>query len=92
LRATAERAIVSRTEAMAFRVVDLVSQRAAVRDHVKGWSKVAIVEWLATQGTLRTQIISAREHFFFESTAGIQATFFFDGDELVFVGDHTTFM
>jgi hypothetical protein len=32
-----------------------------------------------------------REHFFFESAVGLEAAFFFDGDQIVFIGDHTTF-
>ena len=76
---------------MNFRLIDLVSQREAVREQVKGWSRASVVDWLAVRGRLSSHIVQAREVFFFESAAGCRATFFFDGDEMVFVGDHSTF-
>jgi len=76
---------------MDFRIIDLVSQRDAVREYTEGWSRADVVAWLADQGRLSWRTISGRETFFFESSAGLHATFFFDGDEVVFVGDHHTF-
>ena len=75
-----------------FHVVDLVSQRDAVREHVRGRSEAEIVSWLATQGRLVREDVGGREVFVFETAAGRRATFFFDNAELVFVGDHATFM
>ena len=74
-----------------FQLIDLVSQREAVRQHLKGWPGDDIVEWIAARGELSQRIIQGRETYFFESAAGRRAVFFFDGNEMVFVGDHTTF-
>lgn len=74
-----------------FQLIDLVSQRNAVRHHVRGWSVDDILAWLAANGQLSQISISGRETFFFESAVGRQAMFFFNGDEMVFLGDHTTF-
>lgn len=71
--------------------VDLISQREAVRQHVRGWSVENIVGWLAIRGKVSKRSISGQEIFFFESAVGRQAGFFFDNDEMVFLGDHTTF-
>jgi hypothetical protein len=76
-----------------FHLVDLVSQRAAVREYVTGKSPAEILEWLATKGRLN-RIPSQpgfAETYEFESTEGLRAAFFFDCEGLVFVGDHTTF-
>jgi hypothetical protein len=74
-----------------FQLVDLVSQREAVRQHVKGWSVADIVAWLAAHGELTKRSVSGREVFYFQSAVGREAVFFFDSDKMVFVGDHTTF-
>jgi len=75
-----------------FHIVDLVSQREAVRQYARNWSNDQLVAWLATRGRLYKRSIVGRDHFFFESAAGLQAVFFFDGDRMVFVGYHTTFV
>ena len=74
-----------------FQLIDLVSQREAVRQHLKGWPVDDIIEWIAARGELSQRIILGRETYFFESAVGRQAAFFFDGNEIVFLGDHTTF-
>jgi ankyrin repeat protein len=74
-----------------FQLVDLVSQREAVRRHLMDWSVANIVAWLAERGELTKRSVSGRDVFYFRSTAGREAVFFFDGDEMVFVGDHMTF-
>jgi len=73
-----------------FHIVDLISQREAVREHSRGWSAEEVVAWLATRGRLSKRAIAGQDVFYFESAAGREAVFFFDGDQLVFVGDHTT--
>lgn len=75
-----------------FVLIDLVSQRHAVRQHLEGRSKGEIVDWLSRHGRIERQTIQSREVFRFESVIGIQATLFFDGDEIVFVGDHHTYL
>jgi hypothetical protein len=79
---------------MTFHLVDLVSQRAAVRDHLSGKSPAEILTWLAAKGRV-TRIptqAGAAETYEFESPEGFRAAFFFDSDGIVFVGDHTTFV
>jgi len=75
-----------------FQLVDLVSQREAVRDYLRGKSDEEVLQWLADRGQLVRQDIAGRAHFQFESHAGRRATFFFDNGDLVFVGGHTTFV
>ena len=79
---------------MTFHLVDLASQRAAVREHLIGKSPAEILEWLATKGRV-TRIPTQPgfpETYEFESVEGLRTAFFFDGDGFVFVGDHTTFV
>ena len=75
-----------------FHIVDLVSQREAVRQHVRNWPVDEVVAWLAARGRLYKRNIMGRAHFYFESGVGLQAAFFFDGDQMVFCGYHTTFV
>lgn len=72
-----------------FHVVDLVSQREAVRQYIRGWSRERVLSWLASRGTLQSFAISGRDHYSFESAVGLRATFFFGPEGLVFVGDHS---
>lgn len=74
-----------------FHLVDLVSQREAVREPLRGKSTEELLRWLALRGQLVPQDVAGRACFHFESRAGRCATFFLEGDDLVFVGDHTTF-
>jgi len=74
-----------------FQLIDLLSQREAVRHHLKDWPVDDIVKWIAARGKLSTRTILGRDTYFFESEIGRQAVFFFDGNEIVFLGDHTTF-
>lgn len=74
-----------------FHLVDLVSQRHAVAQHLHGKSDAEIVEWLAARGHLVRQVIGGRETYHFESLEGLRATFFLDAGELVFFSDHSTF-
>ena len=78
-----------------FHLIDLVSQREAVRHELTGKSHDEILVWLATRGTLtplsRVGHPNEQHVFRFESLTGRHATFFIDGTELVFVGDQATF-
>ena len=74
-----------------FHLIDLISQREAVRHQLKDWPVNDIVEWIAARGDLSKRTILGRETYFFESAVGRQAVFFFDGNEIIFFGDHTTF-
>lgn len=74
-----------------FQLIDLISQRAAVRQHLQDRSVDDILAWLAARGQLSRLTLSGREVFLFESAVGFQAVFFFSGNEMVFVVDNTTF-
>ena len=74
-----------------FTLVDLIAQREAVRSHLRGRTEAAILEWLRARGRLSSFESAGRTFYEFESRAGCRAQFFFDSDELIFVGDHTTF-
>jgi hypothetical protein len=77
-----------------FVLVDLVSQRDAVRVLLRDVDIDNRLEWLKSQGT-----VQAIEHsppfpltYVFESRLGIIAQFFFnDSGDFVFLGDHSTF-
>ena len=77
---------------MAFQLIDLVSQRDAIRECLPHVSRATFLSWLSQRGELVPRAIMGREHYFFRSPAGLEAVFFF-GDEgaLIFVGDHCTF-
>ena len=75
-----------------FHLIDLVSQRDAVRQHLKGWTADDILAWLAARGQVSKISTSGPDTFLFESAIGCQAAFFFNGDDMVFVGDNTTFI
>ena len=76
-----------------FALIDLVSQRDAVRSFLLGLDTDAKVEWIASHGTLRTiDHAGFRLTFVFESRLGFTAGFFFDDSgDFVFLGDHHTF-
>ena len=75
-----------------FHLIDLISQRNAVRRHLRGWTATEILDWLSARGTLtQLPISSERPCFHFQTPAGFTATFFFNNTEIVFVGDNTTF-
>lgn len=78
-----------------FHLVDLISQGRAVERHLAGLPTKEKLEWLSTRGKLAAK---AKEYSFeeqsysFESSTGRLCHFFFEGDRLVFIGDHTTFV
>lgn len=77
-----------------FVLIDLVSQREAVRQLLRDVEPAAKLDWIASWGTIRT--IDHRPNFrlsyAFESRLGFRAGFFFDDDgDFVFLGDHYTF-
>ncbi len=76
-----------------FALIDLVSQRHAVRKLLRGVDPDAKVEWIASHGTIRTiDHPGFRLAYVFESRLGFTAGFFFDDTgDFVFLGDHHTF-
>jgi hypothetical protein len=77
-----------------FVLIDLVSQREAVRNLLRGVDIDARIAWMKTWGTIHTLDRHANfpQTYVFESRLGITAGFFFDDtDDFVFLGDNTTF-
>ena len=76
-----------------FALIDLVSQRDAVRQVLRDVDPHAKVEWIASHGTIRTiDVPDRRLIYVFESRFGFTAGFFFDDmGDFVFLGDHYTF-
>lgn len=74
-----------------FHLIDLMSQRDAVREQLKGRSPGEVIAWLRRHGGVSKRAVAGREVFDFVSSTARQATFFFDDGELVFLGDHTAF-
>jgi len=75
-----------------FALIDLVSQRHAVRKHLSDHDTDAKLEWIAFHGTVRTVNSGFRDVYAFESRLGFTAGFFFDDSgDFVFLGDHYTF-
>ena len=77
-----------------FHLLDLPSQAPAVQRLLQGLTEDEKLAWLAAHGQL-TQIPIAipgvRPTYNFVSSIGMECIFFIDGDEFVFVGDHTTY-
>jgi hypothetical protein len=77
-----------------FHLLDLPSQAPAVQRHLKGCTAEEKLAWLAARGELSRipiAIPNARPHYQFVSFIGMECIFFIDGDEFVFIGDHTTY-
>jgi hypothetical protein len=77
-----------------FHLIDLVSQALAVQSLLHGMSAEEKIAWLPSRGTLTPVAKIQTDHpqsFWFESAMGLSCAFFLDGDEFVFIGDHTTF-
>ncbi len=76
-----------------FALIDLVSQRHAVRRHLHTIDCDAKLAWLASHGIIRTiDHAGFRRTYVFESRLGLTAGFFFDDSgDFVFLGDHHTF-
>ena len=77
-----------------FVLIDLVSQRDAVREFLRDVDTAFKVEWIASWGTIRVieHPSGLRRAYAFESRFGFRTGFYFDetGD-FVFLGDHYTF-
>lgn len=74
---------------MSFRVFDLRTQAKAVQKLLEGKSKEEKIQWLSVRGSLIENPMSPNTYEF-ESREGIRHLFFFEGDEMVFIGDHFT--
>ena len=77
-----------------FQVIDLVSQRDAIRNHLMGKSEKEKLAWLSEKGgvlKLPKYEENLEQIYQFTSCLGRVALFFFDENEIIFVGDHHTF-
>ena len=77
-----------------FHLVDLVSQATAVQSLLRGKSADEKIGWLSSHGSVipvPKRSPDQHQSFRFESQTRVNCAFFLDGDELVFIGDHTTF-
>jgi hypothetical protein len=77
-----------------FTLLDVPSQAIAVQRLLRGWSSEEKVAWFSAHGKLTPKPkLRPDEHqtYWFESRIGLQCAFFFSGDKLVFIGDHTTY-
>ena len=78
-----------------FHLLDLASQAEAVQALLVGRSLDEKVAWFAEHGKLSAvhiKLPAAKQVYSFESNIGIKCLFFIDGDDLVFIGDHTTWV
>lgn len=78
----------------AFHLLDLSSQALAVQRLLSGRPAEEKLEWLAVHGKLERvpiRIPDARPTYRFVSFIGMECLFFLDGDQFVFLGDHTTY-
>ena len=78
-----------------FHLLDLTSQAQAVQALLAGRRQEEKVAWFAAHGKLAalpTRTPGAKQVYSFESNIGMQCLFFIDGDDLVFIGDHTTWV
>jgi hypothetical protein len=77
-----------------FHLVDLRSQAASVQSLLRGRSAAEKLEWFSSHGSITPkpkEMPDERQSYWFESRMGVMCCFFFDGDEIVLIGDHTTF-
>jgi len=77
-----------------FQLLDLPSQALAVQNLLRGKSLAEKIQWLRAHGkiTLKPKTVQ-NEHqtYFFDSSIGKECAFLIDGDEFIFIGDHTTY-
>ena len=77
-----------------FVLIDLISQREAVRKVIQNLSVEEKITWLSKHGMVSKLEMpkNYKQVYCFESTLNLEACFFFDdNNKLVFIGDHTTF-
>lgn len=78
-----------------FHLLDLASQAEAVQALLVGRPLDEKVAWFETHGKLSalpSKTPRSKQVYSFESNIGLQCLFFIDSDDLVFIGDHTTWV
>jgi hypothetical protein len=77
----------------AFHLLDLPSQAIAVQRLLKGLTAEEKLAWLEAHAALSRVPIPPNFNptYRFVSFIGMECLFFIDGDEFVFIGDHTTY-
>src|SRR5688572_5393398 len=76
-----------------FHLLDLASQAEAVQGLLVGRPLGEKVAWFEAHGTLSplpSTLADTRQVYSFESDTGVRCVFFIDNDDLVLVGDNTT--
>lgn len=76
-----------------FYILDLASQGMAIEKLLWGLPHEQKIAWLTARGRVEqipTQI-GFPVTYRFTSTVGLERVFFWGGDELVFIGDHSTY-
>jgi hypothetical protein len=77
-----------------FHVLDLSTQALAVQRLLTGRTADEKLAWLAAHGGLSRvpmNVPNSRPIYRFVSSVGLECSFFIDGDQFVFIGDHTTY-
>lgn len=77
-----------------FQVIDLVSQRDAINEHLNQKTAKEKLAWLGTKGEviqLPRKDDNSKQVYQFTSCLGKVAFFFFNENEIIFVGNHHTF-
>ena len=76
-----------------FTLLDLPSQAIAVQRILTGKREQEKLSWLSSQGEVSPGPFGgSRQTYWFVSLSGHECAFFFDNDEIVFLGDHTTYV
>jgi hypothetical protein len=78
----------------AFHLLDLPSQALAVQRLLSGRPEREKLAWVGAHGRLipvEVRVPGTRPVYRFESVLGLDCLFFIDGEEFVFIGDHTTY-
>jgi hypothetical protein len=76
-----------------FHLLDLASQAEAVRALLAGRTLDEKVAWFESHGNLSPVTRTpdgTKQVYVFESRIGMRCAFFIDNDDLVFIGDNTT--
>lgn len=76
---------------LTFTLLDLASQARAVQPLLAGCSHDEKINWLKAHGRLTFAFVDPwkRSVYHFESIIGLQCSFCFDGNAMVFLGDNT---
>ena len=75
-----------------FHLIDLMAQARAVEATLLGLPEREKIAWLAARGSVSAvaeRLPDSAQTYGFESALGLRCAFFFKGEKLVLLGDHT---